>query len=74
MIRQLLAIAALAVVFAFSTSTSNAAPAANMLEALKVAASENSEVQQAHHRKGHRKYRHHKNCWWGDRWFFRCMW
>jgi len=74
MIRQLLAIAALAVVLAFSGSTSNAAPAANTFEALKASASEGSVVQQARHRKGHRHYRRHANCWWGDRWFCRWMW
>jgi hypothetical protein len=74
MIKHLLALAALAVVLTLTPSITNAAPAANSLEALKVAASEGSAVEQARHRKGHRHYRSHKNCWWGDRWFCRWMW
>ena len=74
MIRQLLAIAGLAVVLAFSASTSNAAPGANTFEVMKASASEGNAVQQVRHRKGHRHYRRHANCWWGDRWFCRWMW
>ena len=77
MTRKLLVIAALSAAVGFSVSGANAAPATNMLEALKASAGEASVVEQVRnrHRRGHRHVRHrHHNCWWGDRWLCRWMW
>ena len=73
MMKQLLMGAVLGAALGLSASVASAAPATSMLDTLKASAGENTIVEQARHRRGH-KHRHQKMCWWGDRWMCKYMW